>query len=382
MLPIFRVMPQPARANRLQRISGPLLRSSDFGPLQETLLLTSVATVLIIRTQLWLTNYPQLGGRGLHIAHLLWGGLFMLVAIGLAVTFLGRPLMRRVAIVGGVGFGFFIDELGKFVTSDNNYFYKPAAALIYLIFVGLFLLGRWIQNRGLLTPRESLANAIELAGEATRHPFDDHARARALALLERADPADPLVAPVRRLLEEIETIPAPPPSRLARRAQAGREAIHRFTTRPDFGTLLTAVFAVWALLSFVAAAELALSVVTDLGGAAPGFGRDGLDELHFANVASIVSSFVSGLLVARGIVLVRAGRTHEAVRWFERALLISILLGRVFDFYESQFGAVLGLAVDLVLLYGVRRLSAQLDPVDEQADRAQPASGSPLAAPV
>lgn len=363
MLPIFRVMPQPAHANRLQRISGPLLRSSDFGSLQETLLLTSVATVLFIRTQLWLTNYPQLGGRGLHIAHLLWGGLFMLVAIGLAVTFLGRPLMRRVAIVGGVGFGFFIDELGKFVTSDNNYFYKPAAALIYLIFVGLFLLGRWIQNRGLLTPRESLANAIELAGEATRHPFDDRARARALALLERADPADPLVAPVRRLLDEIETIPAPPPSRIARRAQAGREAIHRFTTRPDFGALLTAIFAVWALLSFLAAAELALSLVTDLGGtAAPGFARDGFDELHFANVASVVSSFVSGLLVARGIVLVRADRTPEAVRWFERALLISILLGRVFDFYESQFGAVLGLAVDLALLYGVRRLSAQLEP--------------------
>ncbi len=39
---------------------------------------------------------PELGGHGLHIAHLLWGG-------------------------------FFIDELGKFITQDNDYFFKPAA---------------------------------------------------------------------------------------------------------------------------------------------------------------------------------------------------------------------------------------------------------------
>jgi hypothetical protein len=342
--------------SRLQRISGPLLRSSDFGSLQETLLITAVATVLIIRTQLWLTNYPQLGGHGLHIAHLLWGGLFMLVAIGMSLTFLGRPVRRRVAVVGGVGFGFFIDELGKFVTSDNNYFYKPAAALIYLVFVALFLVARWIQNRGVLTPRESLANAIELAGEATRHRLDDRTREQALALLDDADRSDPLVVPVRQLLEQIETIPLPPPSRVARRVQAGREAVDRFVARPHFPRLLIAVFAVWALLSFLSTAELALALFTNLGGAHPGFVADGWDNLRFANVASICSSFVSALFVARGIYLVHAGDTHAAVRWFERALLLSILLGRVFDFYESQFGAVLGLAVDLLLLFGLRRL--------------------------
>ena len=110
----------------------------EFGSLHETLLISSIATILVIRTQLWLTNYPQLGGGGLHIAHLLWGGLFMLLAIGLLLTFLGRHVRRAAAIIGGIGFGFFVDELGKFVTGDNNYFYRPAASLIYLIFVGLF----------------------------------------------------------------------------------------------------------------------------------------------------------------------------------------------------------------------------------------------------
>jgi hypothetical protein len=45
-------------------------------------LISSIATILVIRTELWLTNYPRLGGSGRHIAHLLWGGLLMLLAIG------------------------------------------------------------------------------------------------------------------------------------------------------------------------------------------------------------------------------------------------------------------------------------------------------------
>src|SRR5215212_11616816 len=171
-------------------------RNADFVELQETFLVSAVATILVIRTQLWLTNYPQLGGGGLHIAHLLWGGLFMLLAIGLLLTFLGRRVRRVAAIVGGVGFGFFIDELGKFITEDNNYFYRPAAALIYLIFIGLFVITRSMQRRERLGPRDDLANAVDLLGDAARDDLDRDGRREALALLRRADPADPLVAPL------------------------------------------------------------------------------------------------------------------------------------------------------------------------------------------
>src|SRR5918996_3761281 len=122
-------------------------RNADFGELQETFLVCAVATILVIRTQLWLTNYPQLGGGGLHIAHLLYGGIFMVLAIGLLVTYLGRLPRRPAAVIGGVGFGFFIDELGKFITSDNNYFFKPAAGVIYVVFIVLYLTTRWMQNR-------------------------------------------------------------------------------------------------------------------------------------------------------------------------------------------------------------------------------------------
>ena len=110
------------------RLTPRLARDADLGALLETFFVVACTTVIVIRTQLWLTNYPQLGGGGLHIAHLLYGGVFMVLAIGLLLVFLSRAVRRPAAIVGGVGFGFFIDELGKFITSDNDYFFKPAAA--------------------------------------------------------------------------------------------------------------------------------------------------------------------------------------------------------------------------------------------------------------
>lgn len=345
-----------AGSSRSWRLLGPAVRSSDFGSLHETLLITAVTTVLFIRTQLWLTNYPQLGGHGLHIAHLLWGGLFMLVAIALLLTFLGRPVRQRAALVGGVGFGFFIDELGKFITSDNNYFYKPAAALIYLIFVVLFMLARWAQRSGDLTRDERIANAVDLLGEASSQRLDERRRAEALALLDGVPDDDPMVAPLRSLLIASASAERRPPSFFERAATAVRGAEERLTASPRFPTLLITVFAVWALFSFLSAAELALSVLLELGGAHPGFAADGLGSLRFVNVASIVASLVAAIFVAHGIVRERAGDRDGAVTAFQRALLISILVVQVFSFYESQFGAVFGLAVDLLLLLGVRRL--------------------------
>src|SRR5207245_8137076 len=132
-----------------QRIGGVtsqlrhLARAAD-ADLLDTFLVSAVATLLIIRVFLEATGYPQLGGNGLHIAHVLWGGLGMLVAIVLLLLFLSSSTRLVAALVGGAGFGAFIDELGKFVTSDNDYFFKPTAALVYVTFVLLFLAVRQV----------------------------------------------------------------------------------------------------------------------------------------------------------------------------------------------------------------------------------------------
>jgi hypothetical protein len=379
------------RAVLPHRMRG-LPRSSDFGSLQETLVMTGVATVLVIRTQLWLTNYPQLGGHGLHIAHLLWGGLFMLVAIGLLLTFVGPGIRPPAAVLGGIGFGFFIDELGKFVTADNNYFYRPAAALIYLVFIALFLTSRALQRRAGLSPAEDLANAIDLLGDGARNGLDEVTRRRALTMLDRAEHDEPLAARVRGLVEALPVRRPARPGALARAVAAARLLAGRLTAWPGFPRLVSWMFGVWALLSTVTVFELVLSLGVDVGGGHRGYVSDRIGDMAFVNIAGLASSVVSAVLVAHGILRLRRRDYPGAWRNFERAVLIAIFVTQVFAFVESQLGAVFGLAADLVLLAALRSLAARhLDrPAGEQrqplkrpsAERpARPATAGPAAAP-
>ncbi len=188
------------------------VRNVDAGRYLEGFLVAAVAAVLVIRFFLELTGYPQLGGHGLHIAHMLWGGLLMLAALVLMLAFLGKHVQHLAAIVAGIGFGTFIDELGKFITSDNDYFFQPTMALIYATFVLLFLAFRAIEPRELLSEQERLVNAIDLLKEAIIAGDAGAQRERALDLLGPSAGASPLV-PVLRAAIERAPLAAPAPTR-------------------------------------------------------------------------------------------------------------------------------------------------------------------------
>ena len=153
-------------------VAQSVVRDERASDMMEMMLVLAVATILCIRAFLSITGYPQLGGGGLHIAHMLWGGLGMLVSIALLLSF-WSPAMRQVAAaIGGIGFGFFIDELGKFITSDNDYFFQPTIALIYVIFILLFLAVRAIGSRPLtaveIATNQKIVAVMSAAGETSR----------------------------------------------------------------------------------------------------------------------------------------------------------------------------------------------------------------------
>jgi hypothetical protein len=89
----------------VHRLLGSPIRSVDGKSMTETFLVCAVATILAIRMYLVVTGYSQFGGGGLHIAHLLWGGALLAVAVLLTVSLLTRASRWVAAVVGGVGFG-------------------------------------------------------------------------------------------------------------------------------------------------------------------------------------------------------------------------------------------------------------------------------------
>ncbi|HEX6977301.1 MAG TPA: hypothetical protein VF185_03005 [Patescibacteria group bacterium] len=105
------------------------------------IMLTSFAlSVIVTRLYLATAGYPQLGRGSIHFAHVLWGGLLLFVATLVPIIFSNKWSFKISALASGIGVGLFIDEVGKFITSTNNYFYPPAAPIIYAFFVLLVLL--------------------------------------------------------------------------------------------------------------------------------------------------------------------------------------------------------------------------------------------------
>jgi len=358
-------------------------RAYDMGPLLDVVIIAAVGTLMGIRTELWLTNYPQLGGHGLHIAHLLWGGLGMLIAIVLLVSFLS-PVVRRVgAILGGIGLGFFIDELGKFVTSDNNYFFKPTAAIIYIFFIVFYLAVRAMQRRSFSTPQDYFVNALELAKDAAVGKMDEDERRKALGFLALADQGDPCVVALHTLLESAPTRPRSRPWLGRRLAHGARDKYQRLTGKRWFIRVLTAVFVLWALSTLIEIVGLIFTLEPHLRAqhaiTISGTIKSKNGHYGFVEWANLLSEMVSGFFVIWGLVRLRRSRVAAYVM-FERALLVSIFFTQVFVFIQSQFGACIGFLIDLLLLITIRFMLARERELEALGPA--PMEREPLARPV
>ena len=147
-------------------------RDIDSGDLIENFLVSAIASILVIRLFLGITGSPIIGGEDFHIAHMLWGGFLMMAAIIGLLVFLNKETKYIASILGGIGFGAFIDELGKFITNDNNYFYQPTIGLIYVIFVLLFLCARVIEKYFRPNKQEYAINALDMTKQVLMHDLD------------------------------------------------------------------------------------------------------------------------------------------------------------------------------------------------------------------
>lgn len=126
------------------------------------IVISAASTIIVTRIFLEITSYPQISGLGLHIAHVLWGGVALLIATYLAVLYKGRNVLNFVSILAGIGWGLFIDEVGKFITANNDYFYKPAAPIIYITFLLNLLYFFYIQKKSKTSSNTRLNDILEL----------------------------------------------------------------------------------------------------------------------------------------------------------------------------------------------------------------------------
>ena len=331
---------------------------NDRPTLGDTFLIVAALTVLALRVYLAAAHYPQLGGNGLHIAHVLWGGLLMAVAIGILLSLLGPQSQLVAAVVGGAGFGLFIDELGKFLTSDNNYFFKPTASLVYAVFVAFFLAVRELRRYRKLTPRENLVNAAESAKELAMGPISTVTRAHALGWLDNADQAQPLTQLLRRQFEQASVAPERH-SRPYEWAMVARARYVSVMHAKWFRRVVITIFciqAVGVVLTFVYTSAVAVGAIAGSAGA--------LEEWNATlRGGPIIWTTLLGTLIAGGFTV--AGVTQiprsrrRAYRSFETALLIDLLLVQPFTLLDTGFAGLTQVFIDLGLLLALHYMQAE-----------------------
>lgn len=303
----------------------------------ELFIVAAISAILLTRGYLVLMDYPQIGGGGLHIAHMLWGGLLMLVSHILLLGFLGPRVKNISAFVGGVGFGLFIDEVGKFVTADNDYFFQPSFAIMYVIFIGLVFVLHWLSERPTHDHATQLANAAVIGAAGQLRGLDDVARTEAVHLVDaaRANGADDRsVAAVRELIEA---------------SPAAQHGTGRYAAiRASVIGLVRAIVA-----SRIAFMMVVFVLLLQLGDPVVDIFRAFFDE-SYGDVTPIRTVRLSWAVVTGGIIV--AGfiwwrRSHQrGLQVLRYAVLLNILVGQVLNFAEQQLDAFPGVLVNLAAL--------------------------------
>ncbi len=323
-----------------------LVRNFNADKLFDYFFISAVASLLTIRFFLHLTHYPQLSGGNFHIAHMLWGGMLMLTVLLSLLFYLNSGVAAFAAIVGGVGFGGFIDELGKFITSNNNYLYEPAIAIIYAIFVILYLTFHFIRKRQSPNDKDYLINGIELVKEGIEGTLDRHELKLAVAYLKKGRGFDSRVADL--LTEAVLNISTKNRvnNLLYRAKLIAKNLYWRLIKNGLFVNGLITFFIIKSVLSlfnsyFVFKIVIAHQLI-----------------LTFSDWAEFLSRTAASLLVVIAIFMIRRSRL-EAYRFLERSLYISIFLTQFFLFYHDQLKAVYGLTFNIGLLIIIKYLIYQ-----------------------
>ncbi|MER7006223.1 hypothetical protein ABT297_24700 [Dactylosporangium sp. NPDC000555] len=311
----------------------------------QAFVLCGISTVLLTRAYLAATGYPKIAGGSLHIAHVLWGGLLMMVALGVALVFLGRATRICSAMLGGAGFGLFVDEVGKFITEETDYFYRPAAGIIYLTFAVLVVMTQWLRRPVERTVDERRADAANAALTGVISGLTTRQRMEAVELVTGSErDVD------RALVRLLNAIPDAEPRRVDRWRAAGDRLRARLDTllRPSWTlTAASCYLIVLPTLTIVGAVAESVTGALDHAGE------------RRADLVVIGAAVCTALLSIRGAAALRGDRA-TGIRWLRLALLTDLLVGQVFKFTVNQFAAVTALAVDMLVLWVLAQWSRRV----------------------
>lgn len=336
--------------------------------------------VSVVGTRLYLeaAGYPQIGNGTLHIAHVLWGGLLLFIAVAVFLTFANRWSYAASALLGGAGVGLFIDEVGKFITQNNDYFFPFAAPIIYAFFLLMMFLYLQLRRLRPHSVRSDLYWVLDQLKDIVDMDFDLNERARVEEVLEgvvtqpqsaeQKQVAEALLALVR----SVPAIEPPHPSFIQRSATSLRMLEQRFVSRNVLkGGLITA----FIVSSFggLAVIVLLISMAGDaqvrdqfIGTVLSESYVESPASLQWLLIQSVLTAMMGVLYMVAGLLLLTRWDTI-GIRTGRFGLMLELTVVNVLAFYFSQFAMIFSTLIALGVLLAVERYRTRFLSVRAQA---------------
>ena len=341
------------------------IRSGVRRPDSEQLLLLSLvsfaSTVIITRLFLDLTGYPQLGNGPLHIAHVLWGGLLLFIAALLPLIFLNQWAFTLGAVLSGVGVGLFIDEVGKFITQSNDYFYPPAAPIIYGFFLLTVLVFFQVRKNKNMTPRVRMYHSFHSMAEILDNDLDADEKKSLITDLgtvsqQKQDPqlahlADELLAYVQT---DIASVIESEPSLYTKTKERILLFLDKTFTQKFTRIALVVLLGVLSLTAMVEVISLLIyRFVPDFRVPVPlylSFGEYSTQyNINWFLFRIALQAAVSIFSLA-ALVLIFLGKEQRGLFWAQVGLIIGLTGLNLIVFYLDQFSAVITTMYQFVIV--------------------------------
>jgi hypothetical protein len=326
------------------------------------LVVAFVVTVTVTRIFLAATGYPRIGGATFHLAHALWGGLLLTVAALVVLAWANRWALQLGAVLAGVGIGLFMDEVGKFITTSNDYFFPLAAPIVYLAMVLLAWVAYRSRRRHVLTDRERLYDVLDGLQDLADGRLDTDRRAEIIAHLghlrdewDRPELRELSARLEQFLLSPVVTVLPPRPGLLERLHDRLLALEQRLVPERRFRRLISLLLVSGAVFFTIG---IALAVLVLVHPGTPGRELDvtasgaHLDPrvVTVVGVVRLVATVLTwGLYLAAAVSWFRGARLH-AVRLAVGSQLISLSLIDVLESYVDQFAVLQQSLFELVLL--------------------------------
>ncbi|MFA5828769.1 MAG: hypothetical protein WC841_05445 [Candidatus Shapirobacteria bacterium] len=274
-----------------------MIKRKNASELVLTVMIWAMVGLLGTRLYLEIMGYPQIGKGDWHVAHALIGGLVMTAGMMIDLVFYGTRTKKIAAGVFGLGMGWFIDEVGKYLSRDNNYFFQPAIVVIYAFFVILFLIYKYLEKR---ETRDGVSENKEMG-----------------------------ISWEAKWWRQVRKI-----------------TYHKIFRRKIVINILFLIAVGYVVAGAGDAVFLWGTFRND---------RD-ISMFTFKSITDLIIAVVFGI----GIYMVSRKKRRRGINFFRYGLLVNIFLSSIFNLYFEQFSAVIGLGFSVAIYYGLDKMRREL----------------------